>query len=259
MRWTDAAPCTASTLKGCRSTTMHGRTSHSWRRMWERRAEPGNGTSVVFDLCLVCTVCRAIYELAVSQSDLDMPELLWKAYVDMEIGEGEYERARALYKRLLGKSAHVKVWISAAQFESDVALPAGAATMATVRGVFTSGYDSLKWQELKEERVVLLEAWRDVETARLNQLQEALEAAADPAVDEAALRAELADAQKHVKLVESKFPKKIKMKRLVNSEDPTSGFEEYFDYAFPDDEKKIGKCFDWNEYGRVLMYCMCVL
>jgi hypothetical protein len=49
--------------------------------------------------------------------------------------------------------------------------------------------------------------------------------------------------------VEAKFPRKIKMKRLMasgGSEDPlaeTDGssdvFEEYYDYIFPDDEKKI--------------------
>lgn len=30
---------------------------------------------------------RAIFELAISQSVLDRPELLWKQYIDFEIGE----------------------------------------------------------------------------------------------------------------------------------------------------------------------------
>lgn len=51
---------------------------------------------------------RAIFELAVQQS-LDMPELVWKAYIDFEAGEGEREKTRALYERLLQKTAHVKV------------------------------------------------------------------------------------------------------------------------------------------------------
>lgn len=46
-----------------------------------------------------------------------MPELLWKAYIDLEVEEGERERARALYERLLERSGHVKVWISYALFE----------------------------------------------------------------------------------------------------------------------------------------------
>ena len=52
---------------------------------------------------------RAIYELAIEQTRLDMPELLWKAFIDFEIGEQEYERARRLYNKLLKKTQHVKV------------------------------------------------------------------------------------------------------------------------------------------------------
>eukprot|EP01047_Picozoa_sp_COSAG01_P056633 COSAG01_NODE_6446_length_3661_cov_48.411286_1_plen_247_part_00 len=42
---------------------------------------------------------RALFELAVGQPLLDMPELLWKSYIDFEIAEEEYERVRALYGR----------------------------------------------------------------------------------------------------------------------------------------------------------------
>lgn len=52
---------------------------------------------------------RAIYELAVSQPRLDMPELLWKAYIDFETGLGEFDKARGLYERLLERTLHVKV------------------------------------------------------------------------------------------------------------------------------------------------------
>jgi crooked neck len=52
---------------------------------------------------------RAIYELAVEQSRLDMPELLWKAFIDFEIEQQEYERARKLYTKLLKRTQHVKV------------------------------------------------------------------------------------------------------------------------------------------------------
>lgn len=52
---------------------------------------------------------RAIYELAVNQSRLDMPEILWKAYIDFEIGLGEPQNARQLYERLLERTHHVKV------------------------------------------------------------------------------------------------------------------------------------------------------
>ena len=52
---------------------------------------------------------RAIYELAVSQPRLDMPEILWKTYIDFEVEHGETERARDLYYRLLERTSHVKV------------------------------------------------------------------------------------------------------------------------------------------------------
>ena len=52
---------------------------------------------------------RAIYELAVEQSRLDMPESLWKAFIDFEIEQEEYDRARKLYTKLLKRTQHVKV------------------------------------------------------------------------------------------------------------------------------------------------------
>lgn len=60
---------------------------------------------------------RAIFELAISQPALDMPELLWKAYIDFEFEEGERERTRTLYERLLEKSKHMKIWLAYAKFE----------------------------------------------------------------------------------------------------------------------------------------------
>jgi crooked neck len=43
--------------------------------------------------------------------------MLWKAYIDFEISEGEGDNVRALYGKLLEKTNHVKVWISFGQFE----------------------------------------------------------------------------------------------------------------------------------------------
>lgn len=92
-----------------------------------------------------------------------MPEVLWKAYIDFEIEEGEREAARALYERLIALSGHVKVWISYATFEAEpIPLPRaerdeeeeeedeeaerkmvpGDPTLA--RGVFERGYKDLK-------------------------------------------------------------------------------------------------------------------
>ena len=52
---------------------------------------------------------RAIFELAIAQPKLDMPEVLWKAYVDFEIEQEEYNNTRNLYRRLLQRTQHVKV------------------------------------------------------------------------------------------------------------------------------------------------------
>lgn len=101
---------------------------------------------------------RGIYELAIKQPLLDMPEILWKvnqvkrftfllmiliptircnfqAYIDFEIEQEESDKARALYERLLERTQHVKVWMSFAQFEltlaastqEDPSLPVAAA------------------------------------------------------------------------------------------------------------------------------------
>lgn len=65
---------------------------------------------------------RAIFELATSQPGLDMPEVLWKAYIDFEFDEREWVRVQALYERLLERTSHVKVWISYALSEINAAI-----------------------------------------------------------------------------------------------------------------------------------------
>ncbi len=52
---------------------------------------------------------RAIYELASEQPRLDMPEIVWKAFIDFEIEAQELNNVRGLYERLLAKTQHVKV------------------------------------------------------------------------------------------------------------------------------------------------------
>lgn len=158
-----------------------------------------------------------------------MPEVLWKAYIDFEISEGESENVRSLYSRLLERTNHVKVWISYAQFESS---DIGGGLEAS-RKIFQQGYDSLKSEGLKEERVVLLEAWKAVEEEAKSKGQEG-----------------------DVDTVLRKFPRKIKMRRMVTegAQEGDDGieWEEYYDYHFPDDEKKIGKFLD---LGIILIPC----
>jgi crooked neck len=38
-----------------------------------------------------------------------MPELLWKTYIDFEVGQNETGKARELHERLLERTLHVKV------------------------------------------------------------------------------------------------------------------------------------------------------
>lgn len=45
-----------------------------------------------------------------------MPELLWKAFIDFEIEQQEYDRARRLYSKLLKKTQHVKVKLNERKF-----------------------------------------------------------------------------------------------------------------------------------------------
>ena len=116
---------------------------------------------------------RAIFELGVTQPRLSMPELLWKAYIDFEIEEGERARARALYDRLVGLSGHIKAWISYAQFEAEpIPVPRAvrdeeeeeegegaeekepryqSGDPAIARQVFERGHNDLKRQGLKHE------------------------------------------------------------------------------------------------------------
>mmetsp|Transcript_8383 Transcript_8383/g.19687 ORF Transcript_8383/g.19687 Transcript_8383/m.19687 type:complete len:716 (+) Transcript_8383:200-2347(+) len=152
--------------------------------------------------------CRAIYELAVSQTALDMPEMLWKNYIDFEIDEGEGTKARTLYERLLEKTGHVKVWISYAQFEGTEV----GSGVAKGRDIFQRAHDRMKDAGLKEERVLLLDAWRVFEKAS-------------------------GDAASLAK-VDSMLPRRVKRKRMRTDEISGAelGYEEYFDYHFPGDD-----------------------
>ncbi|KAF2266869.1 TPR-like protein [Lojkania enalia] len=159
---------------------------------------------------------RAIFELAVEQSQLDMPELVWKAYIDFEEEEGEYDRTRQLYERLLGKTNHVKVWISWAQFEigvpdaeeeGDEERLISEEAKSRARKVFERAHQTMKENELKEERVALLNAWKSFETTHGSP----------------------ADIEK----VNNQMPRKVKKRRKLDDD----SYEEYIDYVFPADDE----------------------
>jgi len=179
---------------------------------------------------------RSIYELAVDQGMLDMPEVLWKAYIDFETSEGERDKTRALYERLLERTKHVKVWMSYARFEATpivvVDEDADEATIAAAtaaaerdereclesrqaksRAVYERALRELKDADpdAKEERVMLLEAWKSFESTLPPEFSQ------------------VAD-------VKAKLPKRVKRKLSVADDDGRElGQEEYYDYVFPDD------------------------
>ena len=51
---------------------------------------------------------------------MDIPEILWKAYIDFEVEQEEWNKVRNLYERLLDKTKHMKVWLSYAKFETSI-------------------------------------------------------------------------------------------------------------------------------------------
>ncbi|KAK1963749.1 TPR-like protein [Colletotrichum sublineola] len=160
---------------------------------------------------------RAIFELAVSQPVLDMPELLWKAYIDFEEEEGEYERTRELYERLLEKTDHVKVWISFAHFELNIPedeeeaeeeAPISNEAKARARKIFERAHKSMRDKDLKEEAVTLLNAWLSFERTH--------------------------GTSDDVEKVQKLMPRKTKRRRRLDDD----SFEEYIDYVFPADDKQ---------------------
>ena len=148
---------------------------------------------------------RAIFNLAIQQPLLDMPEILWKAYIDFEVEEEEHDRVRALYKALLQRTKHVKVWISFANYEASIEHTKKA------REIYEEADGSLQSDTQKEERVLCLEAWREFETTH----------GTDKTQDE----------------IKKKMPRRVKKRRKIDVEEGgEGGWEEYWDYIFPDTE-----------------------
>ncbi|PNS19863.1 Pre-mRNA-splicing factor CLF1 [Sphaceloma murrayae] len=167
---------------------------------------------------------RAIFELAVDQAQLDMPELLWKAYIDFEEEEGEYDRTRGLYERLLAKTNHVKVWISFAHFEINVPdggdddeaeeeedKPISEEAKGRARKIFEKAHKTFKESDQKDERVALLNAWKSFEQTH--------------------------GSAEDVAKVEKQMPRRVKKRRKLAENE----FEEYLDYVFPADDESSAK------------------
>jgi crooked neck len=147
---------------------------------------------------------RAVFEMAVNQPALDMPELLWKGFIDFEIAQQQHDRVRQLYARLLDRTKHVKVWISFAQFEAEVK------ALDRARRVFEEADRHFKEIIAKEERAEVLKRWLEFEKV----------------YGDVASRTRLEDMQ----------PMRVTAKRPIRTEDgEDAGFEEYRDYRFADE------------------------
>ncbi|KAF4071022.1 hypothetical protein AMELA_G00280180 [Ameiurus melas] len=148
---------------------------------------------------------RAIFDLGISQPRLDMPEVLWQTYIDFEIEQEKYENARGLYKRLLQRTQHVQVWLCYAQFELSTE---GAERLQRCRQVYEEANCSVRTCE-KEKRLMLLEAWNRFE--------------------------QVFGSVSNKDRVKKLMPEKVKKIRKLMAEDGShAGWEEYYDYIFPE-------------------------
>ncbi|KAL0489221.1 crooked neck-like protein [Acrasis kona] len=177
---------------------------------------------------------RSVFELAIQQPVMDMPELIWKSFIDFEISHSNLDGARKLYDLLLSKTQHVKVWSSYAQFEHSI-----AKNTELARAVYKRAHDHYKQnttakgtlegdavmqqdgvdddqalRDLKEQRSQLLDEWFEFE----NQI-----AKSD---------------QETISNVKALLPDKIRKVRRIMAPDgtATAGKEEYIDYVFPDEK-----------------------
>ena len=218
---------------------------------------------------------QGIYELGLSQPAIDMPEILWKSYIDSQIEIGNFDMARELYNRLLNRTSHVKVWLSYATFEATV-----VEDMDRARHVYNRAYTELKNATasppvpedagLREHRALIVEAWYTFETTIYNTLieerqyrdqqhteeelnsEERLQNRLQQYSEEELMMA-IHTAQTHMQTVEKKRPTKVRKWRNLygnlsnpetirytplHSQEESVSKEEYWDYIFPDDEYK---------------------
>lgn len=150
------------------------------------------------------------------------PQLVWKAYIDFEIERFQLARARALYERLLTRSKAAKVWLSFASFEGAVA---GDAALA--RAVYSAAYAHFRSAGAagREERLLIVEAWLAFERAVVE--------------DEVAHGGDGSASAPFLSAVQARVPSRVVRKRELTAADGSSlGWEEYYDYVFPDDEVK---------------------
>ena len=166
---------------------------------------------------------NAIFELAIKQDRLDMPEMGWKAYIEHEKSLDNYDNVRNLYARLLELTNHLKVWLSYTSFEVNIE------NFENARKVFQKANTALSIDGSKEDRIALLMRWEEFE--------------------------ETNGSTETLKIVKDQQPKQVKKRRKVIDEsgNDVGGWEEYVYYIFPEDErnqpaiKLVDMTRNWNK------------
>uniref|UniRef100_A0AAY4CEG1 Pre-mRNA-splicing factor Syf1/CRNKL1-like C-terminal HAT-repeats domain-containing protein n=1 Tax=Denticeps clupeoides TaxID=299321 RepID=A0AAY4CEG1_9TELE len=151
--------------------------------------------------------CRKLYEKYLEFS----PEncTTWIKFAELETILGDVDRARAIFELAIGQPRldMPEVWISYAQFELSID---SSDRLQRCRQIYEEANKGLRSCEEKEERLMLLESWRDYEQ----------EFGSDGSRER----------------VKKLLPEKVKRRRKLTAEDGSdAGWEEYYDYIFPED------------------------
>ena len=172
---------------------------------------------------------KSIYELAIKQPLLDEPDKLWTSYIDFELKRKNYNNVRNLFNKLLFELnvKHVRVWIQYACFEGQIDEPLKAREIFKKADQYFKGeckkftkegddINSTERNNFVESRVMLLEAWQQFESVWGDQNQ--------------------------LSQIELKQPKKVKKRKSIKTHDGIdAGWQEYYDYIFPDVEIQKSK------------------
>lgn len=174
--------------------------------------------------------------------------MLWKSYIDFEIGQEEYENARNLYRRLLQRTRHVKVRILNLNF-------------------YYRFFNYLKISGLDLLRAIRAEhGRREVDSARAPSAAEGRQRAAAGSSDQRgaphAARVLAQDGgainikevcrivnsgslrlqKEHgtpetLEKVQREMPRRVKKRRpVVTADGSEAGWQEYYDYIWPTDQ-----------------------
>ena len=150
---------------------------------------------------------REIFKAAISM-DLDSPEEVWKSFISFEIENSEVQNAWNLYLDLIEKTQHFKAYLNYAQFELR------HSGIEAAREVYWKAESVFRTKE-KDARVLIFNAWLwfEEESGQEETLQSLLE------------------------LKPKKVRKRRKIKIIENGEEVDAGWEEFYDWQFPEEKQ----------------------